>query len=70
MSDDEKRAKRRIVAVSLLGSAAMMLVVAYLAASGVFEVSGGAQSMVTRVLGGIAVVDVALAAYFFLSNPS
>jgi hypothetical protein len=70
MSDDEQRARRRIVGLALIGSAAIMTVVAGLAYSGVFEVSGDAQRLVTVVLAAVAAVDLAMAVYFLLSNPS
>jgi hypothetical protein len=67
---EDQRAKRRIVGLTLLGSAAMMFAVAGLAYSGVFEVSSGAERTVASVLGLVAVVDLAMAMYFLGSNPS
>jgi hypothetical protein len=71
MSDlEEQRGKRRIVGMAMMGSAVMMTVVALLAYSGVFEVTGGAERTIAMVLGGVAIVDFAMALYFLTSNPS
>ena len=71
MSDpDEQRAKRRVVGMVLLGSAVMMAVVALLAYSGVFEVTSGAERTIATVLGGVAILDFAMALYFLTSDPS
>jgi hypothetical protein len=56
--------------MAMMGSAVMMTVVALLAYSGVFEVTGGAERTIAMVLGGVAVVDFAMALYFLTSNPS
>ena len=71
MSDSEdQRAKRRVIGMTLMGSAAMMVLVALLAYSGVFEVSSGAERTIAMVLGGVAILDFAMALYFLTSNPS
>ncbi len=71
MSDPEdQRAKRRVVGMAMMGSAVMMAVVALLAYSGVFEVTSGAERTIAVVLGGVAIVDFAMALYFLTSNPS
>jgi hypothetical protein len=71
MSDpEEQRAKRRVVGMVLMGSAVMMVVVALLAYSGVFEVTSGAERTIAMVLGGVAILDVAMALYFLTSDPS
>ena len=71
MSDpEEQRAKRRIVGMTMMGSAVMMAVVALLAYSGVFEVTSGAERTIAIVLGAVAIVDFAMALYFLTSNPS
>ncbi len=54
----------------MMGSAMMMGLVALLAYSGVFEVTSGAERTIATVLGGVAVVDFAMALYFLTSNPS
>jgi hypothetical protein len=71
MSDPEDQgAKRRVIGMTLMGSAAMMVLVALLAYSGVFEVSSGAERTIAMVLGGVAILDFAMALYFLTSNPS
>jgi hypothetical protein len=71
MSDlEDQRGKRRIVGMALMGSAVMMGFVALLAYSGVFEVTNGTERTIAMVLGGVAVVDFAMALYFLTSNPS
>ena len=70
MSDDTKRANRRIVGLALIGSAAIMMAVVGLIYAGVFEVSGDAQRIVAAVLGVVAALDLAMAVYFLVSNPS
>jgi hypothetical protein len=71
MSDSEdQRGKRRVIGMTLMGSAAMMVLVALLAYSGVFEVSSGAERTIAMVLGGVAILDFAMALYFLTSNPS
>ena len=67
---EDQHGKRRIVGFVLLGSALMMLAVATLAYSGVFEVSSGAERTVAMVLGAVALVDFAMAVYFLVTNPS
>jgi hypothetical protein len=67
---EEQQAKRRIVGMVLLASAVMMTIVAGLAYSGLFEVSGGVERTVAMVLGLVALVDFAMALYFLVSNPS
>jgi hypothetical protein len=67
---DDQKGKRRVVGMALMGSAVMMGLVALLAYSGVFEVTGGAERTIAMVLGGVAVVDFAMALYFLTSNPS
>ena len=66
----EQGAKRRVVGMVLLGSAVMMAAVALLAYSGVFEVTSGAERTIASVLGGVAILDFAMALYFLTSNPS
>jgi heme A synthase len=71
MSDpDDPRAKRRVVGMVLMGSAVMMAAVALLAYSGVFEVTSGAERTIAMVLGGVAILDFAMALYFLTSDPS
>ena len=70
MSDDTRRANRRIVGLALIGSAAIMMSVVGLIYAGVFEVSGDAQRIVAAVLGVVAAVDLVMAVYFLASNPS
>jgi len=71
MSDPEDQgAKRCVIGMTLMGSAAMMVLVALLAYSGVFEVSSGAERTIAMVLGGVAILDFAMALYFLTSNPS
>ena len=53
---EEQRAKRRIVGMTMMGSAVMMAVVALLAYSGVFEVTSGAERTIAMVLGAVAIV--------------
>jgi heme A synthase len=67
---EDQQSKRRIVGMALMGSAVMMTIVALLAYSGVFEVSSGVERTVALVLGGVAVLDFAMALYFLMSNPS
>jgi hypothetical protein len=67
---DDQRAKRRVVGMVMMGSAVMMMAVALLAYSGVFEVTSGAERTIATVLGAVAVVDFAMALYFLTSNPS
>ena len=70
MTDDNKRANRRIVGIALIGSAMVMIAVVGLIYAGVFEVSGDAQRIVAGVLGVVAAVDLAMAVFFLVSNPS
>jgi high-affinity Fe2+/Pb2+ permease len=70
MIDDEKKAKRRIVGFALMGSAFLMLAVAMLIYAGSIELSEQARSLVLGLLGLVAVTDLAMAAYFIISNPS
>ena len=70
MTDDNKRANRRIVGLALIGSAMVMIAVVGLIYAGVFEVSGDARRIVAGVLGMVAAVDLAMAVYFLVSNPS
>jgi hypothetical protein len=70
MTDNDKRANRRIVGLALIGSATVMIAVVGLISAGVFEVSGDAQRIVAGVLGVVAAVDLAMAVYFLVSNPS
>jgi Tfp pilus assembly protein PilX len=70
MTDDNKRANRRIVGLALIGSALVMMAVVGLIYTGVFEVSGDAQRIVASILGVVAFLDLAMAVYFLVSNPS
>ena len=47
-----------------------MLAVVGLIYAGVFEVSGDAQRIVASILGVVAALDLAMAVYFLVSNPS
>jgi len=70
MSDDDKRAKRRVVGVAVGASGFLMLMVALLVYSGGIDVSEQARPFVASILGVVAALDVTLAIYFFVSNPS
>jgi small neutral amino acid transporter SnatA (MarC family) len=70
MTDDNKRANRRIVGLALIGSAVVMMAVVGLIYAGVFEVSGDAQRVVAGILGVVAALDLLMAVYFLVSNPS
>jgi hypothetical protein len=67
---DDKRAKRRVVGMALGASAFLMLMVALLVYTDVIEVSDQARTLVSGVLGVIALLDVMMAIYFFVSDPS
>ena len=70
MTDDGRRGNRRIVGLALIGSALVMMAVVGLIYAGVFEVSGDAQRIVASILGVVAVLDLVMAVYFLVSNPS
>jgi Tfp pilus assembly protein PilX len=70
MTDDSRRGNRRIVGLALIGSALVMMAVVGLIYAGVFEVSGDAQRIVASILGVVAVLDLVMAVYFLVSNPS
>ena len=70
MTDHSRRANRRIVGLALIGSALVMMAVVGLIYAGVFEVSGDAQRIVASILGVVAALDLVMALYFLVSNPS
>ena len=70
MTDDGRSANRRIVGLALIGSALVMMAVVGLIYAGVFEVSGDAQRIVASILGVVAALDLLMAVYFLVSNPS
>jgi hypothetical protein len=70
MTDDGRRSNRRIVGLALIGSALVMMAVVGLIYAGVFEVSGDAQRIVASILGVVAALDLLMAVYFLVSNPS
>jgi hypothetical protein len=47
-----------------------MMAVVGLIYAGVFEVSGDAQRVVAGILGVVAALDLLMAVYFLVSNPS
>lgn len=70
MGDDDKRAKRKVVGLALVASAFLMGLVALLVYAGVIDVSDQARGLVAGVLGVVAALDVSLAVYFIVSDPS
>ena len=67
---DDQKGKRRVVGMALMGSAVRMGLVAGGKSNLTFEVTSGAERTIAMVLGGVAVVDFAMALYFLTSNPS
>jgi len=70
MTDDDRKGKRRVVGFSLIGSAAFMFVFAGLVHVGVFPMTDYSRPLLTSILSVVAVVDLVLAAYFLMSNPT
>jgi hypothetical protein len=67
---DDRKGKRRIVGFALIGSAVFMFVFAGLVHLGVFPMTEFSRPLMTSILSMVAVVDLVLAAYFLLSNPT
>jgi hypothetical protein len=59
---------RRTVGYALFGAAALMLLGAALVATGSFRVTPDARTLIATVLGGVAVLDAALGAYFVFTG--
>jgi FtsH-binding integral membrane protein len=70
MIDEEKKSKRQIVGYALMGSAFVMLGFAVLIYNGSFDISEQARTIVATVIGVVSATDLALAAYFIMSDPS
>jgi hypothetical protein len=59
---------RRTVGYALFGVAALMLLGAALVATGSFRVAPDARTLIATVLGGVAILDAALGAYFVVTS--
>ncbi len=70
MTDEDRKGKRQVVGFVLIGSAAFMLVIAALVYSGALPMSEYSRPLLSTVLSIVAVLDLVLAAYFLVSNPS
>ena len=70
MTDDDRKGKRRIVGYSLIGSAVFMFGFAGMVHAGALPMTDYTRPVLTSVLSIVAVFDLALAAYFLLSNPT
>ena len=66
----EKKANRRLVGFAMIGSAVLMTFLAGLIFTGVIDIAGDARPMVGGVLGTVAALDLVLAVYFIVSEPS
>jgi hypothetical protein len=62
--------KRHLVGYALFGSALLMLLGAGLVATESFRVAEGSRMLISSILGGVAVVDAALGAYFIFTGGS
>ena len=70
MTEEDKKGKRQVVGFVLMGSAAFMLVIAALVYSGTLPMSEYSRPLLSTVLSIVALVDLVLATYFLMSNPS
>jgi hypothetical protein len=70
MTDEDRKGKRRVVGFALMGSAAFMLVIAALVYAGALPMSEYSRPLLSTVLSIVAVVDLVMAAYFLVSDPS
>ena len=66
----DKKANRRLVGFAMIGSAALMTLLAALIFSGALEVAESSRVMIGSVLGFVVVLDLVLAIYFIVSDPS
>jgi len=67
---DEHTGSRRIVGFTLLGSAAVLVVVAALIYTGVFGIAEESRGIVAGAMGLAAALDLVLAFYFIVSGSS
>jgi hypothetical protein len=70
MTDDDRKGKRRMVGFALIGSAAFMFVFAGLVHMGVVPMTDYSRPLLASILSIVAVLDLVLAAYFLMSNPT
>ena len=61
---------RRIVGFALLGSAVIVGIMAAAVLSGTFGIAPQSRTIVAGAMGAAAVLDVLLAIYFIVSDPS
>jgi hypothetical protein len=66
----EKKANRRLVGFAMIGSAALMTLLATLIFTGGLDVAESSRVMIGGVLGFVVVLDLVLAVYFIVSDPS
>ena len=68
--DDKRAGSRRIVGFALAASAVVLLLMASLVYTGTFGVAGESRAVVAGAMAVAAALDVVLAIYFVVSDPS
>jgi hypothetical protein len=68
--DDKRAGSRRIVGFAMAASAVILLVMASLIYTGTFGVALQSRTIVAGAMAVAAVLDVVLAIYFIVSDPS